>query len=403
MKHILIVADGMADERQPALDGRTPLQYARTPAMDALARQGVNGLLHTVPAGYAPGSEIATLSLLGYEPGAEFEGRGVLEAAAAGVPLQPGDLVLRCNLVSLDATGKLLSHNAGGIGHAEGAALIACLQKKLGRDDLHFYPGLAYRHTLVVKGGNKAVRCTPPQDVRGEPADLYPVQALSPDAAATAQQLNALGEASGRLLGEHPLNRRRQAEGRLPANAVWFWSPGYPPEMESLADRYGFTRGAVVAGVPLIKGIGACAGLQIIDVPGATGYWDTDYAGKAAAAIRALDDHDFVLLHVEAPDECSHEGDLTRKITAIENIDRFIVGPLAAALQNQSEPYTVGLLPDHPSLCRTRAHTGGPVPFLLCGGRFQADPVTRYDEISAVGGACGHLFGDRFARLFFGR
>lgn len=403
MKHILIVADGMADEGQPVLDDRTPLQYARTPAMDALARQGVSGLLHTIPAGYAPGSEIAMLSLLGYDPAEVFEGRGVLEAAAAGVPLQPGDLVLRCNLVSLDTEGKLRSHSAGEIGKTDGACLIAFLQENLGQEGLHFYPGLAYRHTLVVKGGNKAVRCTPPQDVRGERAGLYPVRALHPEAAATAQQLNALTEASGRLLREHPLNRRRQANGLLPANAVWCWSPGYPPEMAPLAGKYGFSRGAVVAGVPLVKGIGACAGLQIIDVPGATGYWDTDYAGKAAAAIGALSDHDFVLLHVEAPDECSHEGDLQRKITAIENVDRLIVAPLAEALHDRPEPYVLGLLPDHPSLCRTRAHTDGPVPFLLCGGGFQADPVTRYDEFSATCGACGHLHGERFARLLFGR
>ncbi len=401
MKRILIVADGMADEAQPSLNGLTPLQYAHTPAMDALARQGVNGRLCTIPSGYAPGSEVAMLTLLGYDPDRVFEGRAVLEAAGTGVPLQSDDLALRCNLITLDDQRRLVSHSAGEIDPEEGRQLICFLEEKLGREGMHFFPGLSYRHTLLMKGGDKMIRCTPPQDIRGTCIDPYAIEALRPEADSTAQALNQLVAQAGPLLSQHPINLRREAAGRYPANAIWFWSPGHKPAMEALSQRYRFTRGAVVAGVPLVKGIGACAGLDIIEVPGATGYRDTNYAGKAAAAITALRDYDFILLHVEAPDECSHEGDLKGKIDAIECIDRLIITPIAQALETLPNPFRLALLPDHPSLCRTRSHSSDPVPFLLCGSQLPADAITQFDESNAALGQGGLLSGERFSQLFF--
>ena len=401
MKRILIVADGMADEAQPALNGLTPLQYAHTPAMDALARHGVSGRLCTIPAGYAPGSEVAMLTLLGYDPDRVFDGRAVLEAAGTGVPLQADDLALRCNLITLDDRRRLVSHSAGEIDPEEGRLLIRFLEEKLGQEGMHFFPGLSYRHTLLLRGGNKMIRCTPPQDLREACIDPYAIEALCPEAEATARTLNRLIAQAEPLLRQHPINRRREASGRYPANAIWFWSPGHKPSMETLSQRYGFTRGAVVAGVPLVKGIGACAGLAIIEVPGATGYRDTDYAGKATAAISALRAYDFILLHVEAPDECSHEGDLNGKIETIEQIDRLIVSHIAQTLETFSDSYRLALLPDHPSLCRTRSHTSDPVPFLLCGSGLPVDSLTQFDEKSAALGQGGLLSGERFSQLFF--
>lgn len=401
MKHILIVADGMADEEQPTLNGLTPLQYASTPAMDTLARQGISGRLKTIPPGYAPGSEVAMLSLLGYDPDQVFEGRAVLEAAGTGVPLRADDLALRCNLVTLDPEGCLLSHSAGEIGPNEGRMLIEDLENHLGNDSRHFHPGLSYRHTFVLRGGHKAIECIPPQDLRGKPVGRYPIEALCPEAEPTARTLNLLSKTAGKLLREHPLNQARESAGLLPANAIQFWSPGRRPTMEKLTERYGFSQGAVIAGVPLVKGIGVCAGLDIIEVPGATGYRDTDYVGKAAAAIRALERYDFILLHVEAPDECSHEGDLPGKIEAIEKIDHLIIAPLLQAVEALSSAHTLALLPDHPSLCRTRSHTSDPVPFVLYSSRMQADSITRFDEKNAAQGGGGTLYGEQFTHLFF--
>ena len=401
MKRVLIVADGMADEAQEALNGLTPLQYAHTPAMDTLAREGISGRLRTIPPGYTPGSEVAMLSLLGYDPDRVFEGRAVLEAAGMGLSLQPDELALRCNLITLDDQRRIISHSAGEIDPTEGRRLIEFLDKELGRTGAHFFPGLSYRHTFLFRGGDKAIRCTPPQDLRNQCVDGYPISALRPEAEPTARELNRLTQQAASLLRHHPINRQREASGRLPANAIWFWSPGHKPTMTPLAQRYRFTRGAVVAGVPLVKGSGVCAGLERIEVPGATGYRDTDYAGKAAATIAALRDYDFILVHIEAPDECSHEGDLTGKIDVIEQIDRLIVAPIAHALSTRSDPYRLALLPDHPSLCRTRAHTSDPVPFVVWGSGLSADACTQFDELSAVQGNGGSLVGDRFAQLFF--
>ena len=391
----------MADEAQPALRGKTPLQYARTPAMDHVAQRGIIGLLHSIPPGHPVSSEVAILSLLGYDPAHIAASRGVWEAIGTGITLDTHDLAMRCNLVSLDAEGRLTSHSAGEISKEEGETLIAFLQERLGDDTLHLYPGLAYRHSLVLKGGKRDLLDTPPQNVRGNPAIHYPIQALTPEAQITADRLNTLTATAQRLLSAHPINLYRQSARRLPANGLWVWAPGYRPSLDPLPSRYGFRRGAVIAGVPLIKGIGACADLQIINVPGATGYWDTDYAGKASAAQQALVTNDFILLHVEAPDECSHEGDLIRKIESIENIDRFIVSPLIQTLEQQTEPYRLAILPDHFSLCRTRTHAEGPVPFALCGTDIQPDAVNHFDEQAAHYGSCEIGNVQTFIQRFF--
>lgn len=400
MKHIIILGDGMADWPVEQLGNRTLLQHAHTPNMDRLARNGRCGCLTTVPEGFHPGSEVANMSVLGYDLNRVYEGRGVLEAASMGVDLQPGDMAMRCNLVCID--GDLLkNHSAGHITTAEAAELIEYLQAHLGNDRVHFYTGVQYRHLLVVRGGDKRVRCTPPHDV---PLKLFRpllVQAETPEAQDTADLLNDLILQSQQLLAAHPLNRRRTAEGKDPANSIWPWSPGYRPQMEPLSERFPqVKRGAVISAVDLIRGIGRYAGLRNIEVEGATGLYDTNYEGKAAAALDALRTDDFVYLHVEASDEAGHEGDVSLKIKTIENLDSRIVGPVSEAVQHWDEPVAIAVLPDHPTPCKLRTHTAEPVPFLIYRPGIEPDEVQTYDEAACRAGSYGHLKGNEFINAF---
>ena len=400
MKHIIILGDGMADWPVEQLGNRTLLQHAHTPNMDRLARNGRCGCLTTVPEGFHPGSEVANMSVLGYDQNRVYEGRGVLEAASMGVDLQPGDMAMRCNLVCID--GDLLkNHSAGHITTAEAAELIEYLQAHLGNDRVHFYTGVQYRHLLVVRGGDKRVRCTPPHDVPLKPFRPLLVQADVPEAQDTADLLNTLILQSQQLLAAHPLNRRRTAEGKDPANSIWPWSPGYRPQMEPLSERFPqVKRGAVISAVDLIRGIGRYAGLRNIEVEGATGLYDTNYEGTAAAALDALRTDDFVYLHVEASDEAGHEGDVSLKIKTIENLDSRIVGPVSEAVQHWDDPVAIAVLPDHPTPCKLRTHTAEPVPFLIYRPGIEPDEVQTYDEAACRAGSYGHLKGNEFINAF---
>lgn len=411
MKYIIILGDGMSDEPIAALGGKTPLQVAATPYMDMLAHLGRNGLLSTVPEGFAPGSEIANMSLLGYDVHNEFEGRGSLEAASIGVELNPGEMAMRCNLICIE-NGLIKNHSAGHISNEEAAELVRFLNAELGSDIVKFHVGISYRNLLVMKGGNKMISCTPPHDVPGTPFQDVLVKAMDTDvqgsattkmdAQATADELNRLIFRSQELLADHPVNKKRLAAGKDPANSIWPWSPGFKPSMKTLMLQFPKLRGgSVISAVDLIKGIGIYAGLESIEVEGATGLYNTNYEGKAKAAIDELSRKDFVFLHVEASDEAGHEGDVGLKIRTIEYLDRRIVGPIYEAVKDWDEPVAIAILPDHPTFCRIRTHVNEPVPFLIYKPGAEPDGVEVYDEFAAKKGTFGLMKEDEFIKEFF--
>ena len=399
MKYIIILGDGMADEPIGSLGGRTPLQAACKPSIDRVAALGRSGMLATVPAGFAPGSEIANLSVLGYDLPKVFEGRGSLEAASMGVRIEDGEMAMRCNLLTIEQ-GRIKNHSAGHITSEEAAELIVFLQKELGGGDANFFPGVSYRHLLKLKGGDKRVATTPPHDVPGTPYRDVLVRALVPEAEATAVRINELIERSQELLKDHPVNRARVAAGKEPANSIWPWSPGYRPRMETLMQRYGIRDGVVISAVDLIKGIGVYAGLKPVDVEGATGLYTTNYEGKARAALDALRAHDFVFLHIEASDEAGHEGDAELKVRTIEYLDSRVVKTIFDEISGWDEPVSMAILPDHPTPCALRTHTAKPVPFTIYRTGVSGDGVQRFDERSAQEGSYGNLSGDEFMNLF---
>lgn len=399
MKYIIILGDGMADEPIGSLGGRTPLQAASKPSIDRVAALGRSGMLATVPAGFAPGSEIANLSVLGYDLPKVFEGRGSLEAASMGVRIEDGEMAMRCNLLTIEQ-GRIKNHSAGHITGEEAAELIVFLQKELGGGDANFFPGVSYRHLLKLKGGDKRIATTPPHDVPGTPYRDVLVRALVPEAEATAVRINELVERSQELLKDHPVNRARVAAGKEPANSIWPWSPGYRPRMETLMQRYGIRDGVVISAVDLIKGIGVYAGLKPVDVEGATGLYTTNYEGKARAALDALRTHDFVFLHIEASDEAGHEGDAELKVRTIEYLDSRVVKTILDEISGWDEPVSMAILPDHPTPCALRTHTAKPVPFTIYRTGVSGDGVQRFDERSAQEGSYGNLSGDEFMNLF---
>jgi len=393
MKYIIVLGDGMADQPEVEHGGLTPLMAARIPHIDQLAALGRSGLIHTIPASLHPGSEVANLAVLGYDVEAVFEGRGVIEAASMGVQLEDGDLALRCNLICI-ADEKIKNHSAGHVSTPEALELIQYLQQHLGSERIHFYPGVSYRHLLVIKGGDKSLNCTPPHDVPGAAvADVLPAATDAAGAATAALLLELIGK-SRRLLESHPVNLKRQQEGKDPANSIWPWSPGYKPAMKTLKEMFGIQSGAVISAVDLIQGIGVYAGLDVIKVDGATGLYDTNYEGKARAAIEALKTHDFVYLHVEASDEAGHEGDYDLKVKTIEYLDARIVKFLIEETAKMDEPVAIAVLPDHPTPWKLKTHTRAAIPFLIYKPGMTADSVTRYDEIAAREGSYG-LFESR--------
>lgn len=413
MKHIIILGDGMADWPVKSLGGKTLLQAAHIPYMDKLACMGRTGRLVTVAEGFHPGSEVANMSVMGYNLPKVYEGRGPLEAASIGVDLKPGEMAMRCNIICIE--GDLLkNHSAGHITTPEADILVKYLQEKLGNERVHFYTGVQYRHLLVIKGGDKRIDCTPPHDVPLKPYRPLMVKPMPgtehitrPEGGAeltpkqTADLINELIVRSQELLEDHPLNLKRKAEGKDPANSIWPWSPGYRPQMEPLAEKYPQIRkGSVISAVDLINGIGYYAGLRRLTVEGATGLYDTNYENKAAAALEALKTDDFVYLHVEASDEAGHEGDVDLKIRTIENLDSRAIGPIYEVVKDWDEPIAIAVLPDHPTPCELRTHTAEPVPFLIWYPGIEPDEVQTFDEVAACNGAYGLMKEDEFMNEF---
>lgn len=400
MKHIIILGDGMADWAVPALGNKTLLQYAETPYMDLLARMGRTGMLKTVADGFHPGSEVANMSVMGYDLYKVYEGRGVLEAASIGVELESGDMAMRCNIICVEGE-TLKNHSAGHITTEEADELIQFLNQHLATERIRFYTGVQYRHLLVIKGGDKRVSCVPPHDIPMQPFRQNMVKADCPEAQSTAELLNTLILKSQELLATHPINLKRVSEGKDLANSIWPWSPGYRPKMELLSQKYPAIRsGAVITAVDLIRGIGHYAGLQCIDVEGATGLYTTNYEGKAQAAIEALKENDFVYLHVEASDEAGHEGNIDLKLKTIEYLDKRAIGPIYEAIKNWDEPVAIAVLPDHPTPCEHRTHTAEPVPFLIYYPGIEPDDVQCYDEVACRQGGYGTLEKDQFMNEF---
>lgn len=399
MKYIIILGDGMADEPLQELGGKTPLQAADTPYIDKLAHMGKTGMLDTIPPGMHPGSEIANLAVMGYNVPEVFEGRGVLEAASMGVELNEGDLALRCNLICVER-GIIKNHSAGHISSEEAAELMTFLNKKIGNDMIRFYPGVSYRNLLVIKGGNKGINCTPPHDVMGSPYKEVMVKPETIDAEKTARLINYLIMRSFFLLVDHPVNMKRIAEGKDPATCIWPWSPGNKPKMPTFREMWGVERSAVISAVDLIQGIGVLAGMDVILVEGATGLYDTNYEGKARAAIDALHDHDLVYLHIEASDEAGHEGDAELKVKTIEYLDKRVVKTIMEETSTMEEPVALAVLPDHPTPCAIRTHTNDPIPFVIYKPGMAPDQVDVYDEFAPRAGGYGMLRGPQFMEMF---
>lgn len=395
MKYLIILGDGMADEPIASLNNKTCLQAANKPTIDKIAALGRNGMLDTIPEGFAPGSEIANMSVLGYDVPKVFEGRGSLEAASMGVSIEEGEMAMRCNLICIE-NGKIKNHSAGHISNGEAEELILFLQEELGNDYINFFPGVSYRHLLKIKNGKKQLKCTPPHDVPGTPFNDVMISAETDEAISTAALLNDLILKSQALLENHPVNVKRAAAGKDKANSIWPWSPGYKPDMKTLLELYNLKSGSVISAVDLIRGIGVYAGLKVIIVPGATGLYDTNYEGKAQAAINALKEDDFVYLHIEASDEAGHEGDVDLKIKTIEYLDSRVVKPIFDEVSKWDEPVTIAILPDHPTPCSIKTHTSKPVPFIIYRPGENGDTVQTYDEAACEKGSYGLLKGMEF-------
>ena len=407
MKHIIILGDGMADHAVEKLGGKTLLQYAHKPTMDLLARQGRIGRLITVPEGFPPGSEVANTAILGYDLNKVYEGRGPLEAASIGYEMADDDLALRCNIITLE-DGRIVTHNGGNLQTNDAALLIDYLNQHLGSDRVRFIAGIQYRHLLIIKGGNKHICCAPPHDHPGEPWRpllVKPEEGLVGSDSVAAQQtadlLNDLILRSQQLLAQHPYNQAKAARGERQANSIWPWSGGYRPSMQTLQEQYPQVQsGSVISAVDLIRGIGHYAGLDIVEVEGATGLADTNYEGKAQAAIEALRHQDFVFVHVEASDEAGHDGDLDLKLRTIEYLDQRLIAPIYKEVCTWPEPVAIAVLPDHLTPVEMRIHVGEPVPFLIWYKGIIPDDVQTYDEVSCVSGSYGLLKLQQFMQTF---
>ena len=402
MKRVIILGDGMADLPVERLGGKTLLQYAHKPMMDLLAKEGRCGRLVTVPEGFPPGSEVANTAILGYDLHKVYEGRGPLEAASIGYEMADDDFAIRCNIITIE-DGKIITHNGGNLETDDARVLIEYLNEHLGNDRVRFITGIQYRHLLVIKGGNKHIVCAPPHDHPNEewrPLLVKPENSeysensensrLTPKQ--TADLINDLILRSQELLAKHPYNLAKAAKGERQANSIWPWSGGYRPSMETLMQQYPEIKsGAVISAVDLIQGIGKYAGLRIIKVPGATGLADTNYEGKAQAAIDALRQDDFVFVHVEASDEAGHDGDLDLKLKTIEYLDQRLIAPIYHEVKDWQDDVCIAVLPDHLTPVEQRIHVGQPVPFLIWHRGIEPDDVQQYDEVSCVSGSYGLL------------
>ena len=420
MKHIIILGDGMADLPVERLGGKTLLQYAHKPMMDLLAREGRCGRLVTVPEGFPPGSEVANTAILGYDLNKVYEGRGPLEAASIGYEMADDDFAIRCNIITLD-DGKIITHNGGNLETDDARVLIDYLNETLakpinereGCERVKFITGIQYRHLLVIKGGNKHIVCAPPHD---HPNEAWRDLLVKPDTShstlhtphstlltpqQTADLLNEMILKSQELLAAHPFNLERKKRGERQANSIWPWSGGYRPSMETLMQQYPQVKsGSVISAVDLIRGIGHYAGLKIVEVEGATGLANTNYEGKAQAAIEALEHDDFVFVHVEASDEAGHDGDLELKLKTIEYLDQRLIAPIYNKVKSWDEPVCIAVLPDHLTPVEMRIHVGQPVPFIIWYRGIEPDDVQQYDEVSCVSGAYGLLKLNEFMQTF---
>lgn len=361
-KYVVLLGDGMADYPIPELKGKTPLQVALTPNLDFLAKKGILGLVRTVPSGFPPGSDVANLSLFGYDPALYYTGRAPLEAASMGVKLELRDVAFRCNLITLlSEKGRAIMEDfsAGHISTEEAKEVIGDIGRILNSREFNFYPGVSYRHLLIWRNGEKSLslKTTPPHDVTGEDVAAYLPEGEG------RQEIVGLMEKARKILRDHPINQARLKAGKKLANAIWLWGQGKAPSLPLLTERFGI-RGSVISAVDLMKGIGVYAGLEIVNVPGATGYLDTNYAGKAEYALREVSQKDFVYVHLEAPDEAAHSGNLKEKIQAIEDFDGKIVGPILQGLKPY-EDFRLMVLPDHPTPISVKTHTSEPVPFVI--------------------------------------
>jgi len=371
MKYAIIIMDGAADEPLAELEGKTPLEKANIPHTDWISIHGRGGMVQTVPRGYPPGSDVALMSVLGYDPAVYHTGRAPLEAAAQDIELGRDDWVFRCNLVTI-ADGMMVDYSAGHIGTVEAAKLIGDLNERLGNDTIRFYPGVSYRHLMVYHGGPFKCQCTPPHDITEQPAAKYQPRGKS------GKILRGLMAQAGEILAEHDVNKVRHDLGENPANAIWLWGQGQKPQMDSFQKLFKVS-GCMITAVDLLRGMGKLVGMKIIEVAGATGYLDTNYAGKGEAAAAALEDNDLVFVHVEAPDEASHNAMVEAKIAAIEHIDSLIVGPLLKKLQ-EGDSWRIMVLPDHPTPIRLRTHSGEAVPFAMAGSGISAAQQQPYSE-----------------------
>lgn len=401
----------MADHPVERLGGKTLLQYADTPYMDMLAKNGRTGRLITIPEGFQPGSEVANTAILGYDLNEVYEGRGPLEAASIGYDMRTDDMAMRCNIITL-ADGRIKNHHGGHLTTEQSDILIKYLDRQLGNEDIKFITGIQYRHLLIIRGGNKHIVCAPPHD---HPEEEWRQLMLRPEhgwenrrdgdrmtAQQTADIINTLILKSQQLLEQHPFNKERAAQQKDAANSIWPWSGGYRPKMDTLQQMYPqIKEGDVISAVDLIRGIGRYAGLNRVTVEGMTGLADTNYENKAQAAIDMLRQHDFVYLHVEASDEAGHDGDLELKLKTIENLDRRIVKPVYEEVSTWTDtPVCIAILPDHPTPVELRIHVAEPVPFIIWHPGITPDGVETYDEVSCVSGSYGLLRLEEFMNKF---
>ena len=378
MKYALLVGDGMSDYPLDELGGRTPLEAAETPNMDYIAKFGRLGRVKTIPDNMSPASDVAHISILGYDPKLYYTGRGPLEAANLGVELEEDDVAFRCNLITAGGD-TLIDYSAGHISSEEAMVLMEFIEKKLGTNRLRFYPGVSYRHLMLAKRGHEQhleyVKCTPPHDITGKSISANLPKGDS------SEVIIKLMQDSRQLLEKHEINLVRIDLKENPANMIWLWGQGKKPALPKFYDKYGI-EGSVISAVDLLKGLGRILGLEVINVPGATGYYDTDYLGKAKAALKSLENKDFVFVHVEAPDEAGHNGDLRQKITAIERFDQLVVGTLLEEAKQKKE-FRILVLPDHPTPISVRTHTCEPVPFGIFGKDIVGRQFVNYSEKEA--------------------
>ncbi|MEN2995352.1 MAG: cofactor-independent phosphoglycerate mutase [Thermodesulfovibrio sp.] len=376
MKYIVIVPDGAADYPVDELGGKTPLQVANTPNMDFLASNGIVGCVKNIPEGFPPGSDVANLSILGYDPRIYYTGRAPLEAVSMGLTLSKNDIAYRCNLVTLRFEKKQIfmeDYSAGHITSEEAKILIEEINKKLGSDSLRFYPGVSYRHIMIWKDGTEDVECIPPHDITGKEITKYlPI-------GKNANFLKELIFKSMEILREHHVNKKRISEGKKPANSIWLWGQGRTPHLPTYQEKYKIN-GALISAVDLTKGLGILAGFHIINVPGATGWIDTNYEGKAEYALNALERVDFVYIHIEAPDEAGHQGDYRLKIKAIEDIDKIVLGKILNEAPKRFKEFKILLLPDHPTPIKVKTHTADPVPFVIYNSKKKEEKKRKFSE-----------------------